>query len=212
MTTQAMPDPATPDTEARGAHGDMSLPPMKLNSPVIETGRLLLRPPHENDLDDLVRLADNRSVASMLGSMPHPYTSADAAEFLARNRAGGKGDSVYAITLAGTGEFMGVCALHEDKRRFELPFIGYWLGQPYWGFGYATEAARGMVDLFFKVTSGETLMISCRVDNPASRRVIEKCGGRYWKSGEAFNRSIGETQKLDHFRIDRSDWMRAAAE
>jgi len=182
---------------------------MALGCPVIETPRILLRPPHADDIADIARLANNYAVARMLASMPHPYFTADAREFVERSRKPG-GGAVYAITRSGNGEFMGICGLHDDRSRFELPFIGYWLGQPYWGSGFATEAARAMVDLYFKVTANDELQVSCRVENGASRRVINKCGGVYWKTGDAYNKALGELQKVDHFRITRTSWMATA--
>jgi RimJ/RimL family protein N-acetyltransferase len=182
---------------------------LKLNSPFIETERLLLRPPLQDDIPDIVQLANNYHIARMLGTLPHPYFTEDAQEFL-ENIAGHDGNCVYAITSKDTGSFMGICGLHEDPAQFELPFIGYWLGQPYWHHGYASEAARAMVALFFKVTIRDALMISARQDNPASRRIIEKCGGRFWKTGEQYNQKLGELQRLDHFRVSRDDWIAAA--
>jgi RimJ/RimL family protein N-acetyltransferase len=194
------------ETETNAA-GDESL---SLGCPVIETRRLLLRPPHDDDIDDMVQLANNVSVASMLGTMPHPYFPDDAKEFLARVKRRTKGDSVYAITNKQDGEFMGCCGLHHDAQRFELPYMGYWLGEPYWNRGFATEAARALVDLFFKVTDREELMISCRRENAPSRAVIAKCGGQFWKAGEARHKVRGELQQLEHFRVTRSSWMAAA--
>ncbi|MEZ5871318.1 MAG: GNAT family N-acetyltransferase [Nitratireductor sp.] len=180
---------------------------MKLNCPVISTERLLLRPPHPDDVEDMVKLADNYRVAGMLGTMPHPYFAEDAIEFINRARAASTNGCVYAITDARTGAFMGICGLHEDQVRFDLPFLGYWLGEPFWGHGYASEASRAMIDLFFKVTAREELLVSCRTDNHASRRIIEKCGGIFWKNGQAFNKVLGEIQQLEHYRISRADWM-----
>lgn len=184
---------------------------LRLDCPVIETGDLLLRPPHIEDAADIAELANNYRVASMLSSMPHPYFLADARDFVAMASKAENGECIYAITQAGTGRFMGVCGLHVNPARFELPFIGYWLGEPYWGQGYATQAARAMVDLYFKVTDGEALMISCRIDNHASRRVIEKCGGRYWKRGSEYNKTLGQMQTIDNYRVARADWMASAA-
>lgn len=206
-TTTAHTQPATPAAAIKA---------LKLDCPVIETGRLLLRPPHADDVEDMARLANNYAVARMLASMPHPYFAADAREFLDRLAAGvakaDKADCVYAITRADNGTFMGICGIHEDLARFELPFIGYWLGEPHWGAGYATEAARAMVSLFFKVTAGETLMVSCRTENTRSRAIILKCGGRYWKTGNHYNAALGEMQKVAHFRITRESWMEAACQ
>lgn len=184
---------------------------LRLDCPVIQTGPLLLRPPHIEDAADIAELANNYRVASMLSSMPHPYFVADARDFIEMASKTKPGDCVYAVTKAETGEFMGVCGLHFNPARFKLPFIGYWLGEPYWGHGYATQAARAMVDLFFKVTDGDALMISCRTDNHGSRRIIEKCGGRYWKRGSEYNKTLGQMQEIDNYRINRADWMARAA-
>ena len=184
--------------------GDRPPESLHLACPVIETGRLLLRPPHLSDAQDIAAEADNYRVAAMLASMPDPYFVEDAREFIAKLENSPAGACVYAITRAADGAFMGICGLHEDRARFELPFIGYWLGESHWGHGYATEAACALTDLFFKVTDRPELMISCRVDNPASRRVIAKCGGRFWKTGEQYNRALGETQSLEHYRVTRA--------
>lgn len=183
---------------------------LRLGCPLIQTERLLLRPPHESDVDDIAELANNYRVAQMLGSMPHPYFREDAREFITKISNSRNGQCVYAITDKKTGRFMGVSGLHEDHQRYELPFIGYWLGEPYWGSGYATEAARAMVALFFKVTDREEMLISCRRDNAGSRRVIEKCGGVYWRDGREYNKALGEWHMLEHYRVSRSSWSEAA--
>jgi RimJ/RimL family protein N-acetyltransferase len=184
--------------------------PFALHCPVIETPRLLLRPPHATDIDDIVALANNYKVASMLASMPHPYFAADAREFLERRRADADKGCVHAITLKENGEFVGICGLHEEPARYSLPFLGYWIGEPHWGCGYASEAARALVDLYFKATDRAELLVSCRRDNPASRRVIEKCGGRFWKTGQSFNRALGQIHQLEHWLVDRERWIARA--
>ena len=189
---------------------DGELLSLALGCPVVETRRLLLRPPHHDDVEDMVALANNYQVARMLSSMPHPYFAADAREFIDRAAKAAANGCVYAITDKKTSRFLGVCGLHEDPGRYEFPFIGYWLGEPYWAHGFASEAARAMVDLFFKVTAGDRLLASARTDNPASRRIIGKCGGRYWKRGAHYNRALGEMQALDHFLITRETWMESA--
>lgn len=184
---------------------------LRLNSPVLETRRLLLRPPHIDDAHDIASIANDYEVASMLTSMPHPYFDEDAREFIRKVESQGKGDCVYAITRKSNGEFLGICGIHEDRTRHEFPFVGYWLGRPYWGEGFATEATRAMIDLFFKVTDQDCLMISARTDNHASHRVIQKCNARYWKSGNQFNGHFGMMVRLDHYRLTRQDWFAAVA-
>jgi RimJ/RimL family protein N-acetyltransferase len=196
--------------EGRQDEVEEELAALQLGCPVIETEHLLLRPPHDEDVEDIASLANNYNVAKMLSSMPHPYFAADARDFIDRVKRASVHGCVYAVTEAKSGRFMGVAGLHEDRSRYDLPFAGYWLGEPYWGKGHASQAAHALVDLFFKVTDRSQLMISCRTDNHASRRIIEKCGGRYWKSGSAFNRALGDIQHLDHYRVTRGDWVNIA--
>ena len=73
-----------------------------------------------------------------------------------------------------TATLIGACGI--DLRDGPTPEIGYWLGVPYWGRGYATEAARAVIDHAFGDLDHEALQAGARVSNPASRRVLEKCG------------------------------------
>lgn len=177
-----------------------------LDTPLIETERLVMRPPHIADAEDLAILADNINVARMLAHMPHPYTIKDATDFIDKTKKDSGRACVYAITEAETGKFMGVGSLHETANEPE-PHMGYWIGEPFWGKGYATEAARGLVDLYFKVTNRPILLVSARVSNEASKRIIRKCGGRHVRTSEAVHPLLGEVQQLDHFEITRESWM-----
>ena len=184
--------------------------PLRLECPLIETPRLLLRPPHDSDIDDIAALANNYKIARMLSAMPHPYFAADARDFLEKLKTGAGRGCVYAITLKANGAFIGTCGLHEDLARYPLPFLGYWLGETYWGKGFASEASRALVGLFFKVTGRDAMMISCRRENAASRKIILKCGGVFWKTGDAYNKAFGEMHHLEHYRVTRQGWMAVA--
>ena len=84
--------------------------------------------------------------------------------------------------------------------------IGYWIGEPYWRHGYATEAAHALVDLAFRATAIEALNVSCRVINSASRRVIHKCGFQY--AGQGMMNSICAGQvPIERYRLDRKTWV-----
>jgi RimJ/RimL family protein N-acetyltransferase len=93
-----------------------------------------------------------------------------------------------------------------DCRRGEEPEIGYWLGVPYWGQGYATEAVRALIDHAFTELALERLEAGARVSNPASRRVLEKCGFQW--SGVILTRirAIASSAPIDRFRLDRRLW------
>ena len=169
------------------------------------TRRLVMRAPHADDIPALVQLADNRHVAQMLSRMPHPYGEAEARAFLALSERRQPGAS-YALTLAApdpaAGTFIGCAGLNVKDRGLEL---GYWIGEPYWKRGYATEAAHALVDLAFRATSIPVLHVSVRVINPASRRVIHKCGFQY--AGQGMMNSIVAGQvPVERYRLDRRTW------
>ena len=178
---------------------------------ILTTDRLVLRQPHRDDADDMALLANNYEIAKNLARMPFPYIDADARDFLKKITGESEAGCTFAITKSDNGRFIGVCGLHDASGVHEHPYMGYWLGEQYWGQGYATEAARALIDLFFKTTSRETMMASCMSHNEASRRVIEKCGGHFWKSEDVYSSMLGKNQKIDKFRISRSSWMNALA-
>jgi len=173
-----------------------------IDCPVLVTERLVMRPPHERDIAQLVELADNRHVAEMLARMPHPYGEAEARSFLAMTKSRRAGIA-YALTLAGTGTFVGCAGLNTTDRGLEL---GYWIGEPHWKRGYATEAAHALVDLAFQKTSIQVLHASTRVINPASRRVIHKCGFQYAGQG-MLNSIVAGQVPVERYRLDRKTWI-----
>ena len=82
---------------------------LAIDCPVLLTERLVLRPPHVDDIPELTQLANNRRVAEMLARMPHPYGEAEARAFLAMSEQTRTAGCVYAVTLAESGAFIG-CA------------------------------------------------------------------------------------------------------
>lgn len=173
-----------------------------IECPVLVTERLVMRPPHEDDIPELVELAGNRKVAEMLGRMPHPYGEREARAFI-RAVADRKAGTAYALTLAESGAFIGGAGLNGSGRELEL---GYWIGEPHWGKGYATEAAHALIDLAFRATEIERLHVSCRVLNDGSRRVIHKCGFQYAGQGMIDSLAAGRVA-VERYVLDRSTWM-----
>lgn len=134
-----------------------------------------LRPWRAGDEAPLVRHANNRNVSrNMRDLFPFPYTTADAREWLERT-AGESPTQNFAIVVDGAaGGGIGL-RLGTDVFRRSVE-LGYWLGEPFWGRGIATEAARAVTDYAFVTFD------VCRVEawvfgwNPASMRVLEKAG------------------------------------
>ena len=143
----------------------------------LESERLLLRPPEFRDVPAITTWIGDWDVAKNLSSVPHPYREDDAREFVSRmvmQKARGEA-FCFAIMRKTDDVFMGCCGLTLKDGRFEL---GYWLGKPFWGQGYATEAAKKVVSFAFRELKAESLWAGWFHDNPASGRVLEKLGGR----------------------------------
>ncbi len=116
----------------------------------LRTARLMLRSLEPGDVPALVRLAGAREIAAMTTRIPHPHAEQDALDFLAQAQEEFRdGRSIsFAITILPTGELCGGMRLDltPEHRRAEL---GYWIGLPFWGRGYATEAATAVVAFGF---------------------------------------------------------------
>jgi RimJ/RimL family protein N-acetyltransferase len=123
-------------------------------------------------------LAGEREVAEMTALVPHPYPEGAAEAWLAlqaRELAAGRAYA-YAITTSEDGILVGAVDLRPAPSERES--LGYWIGRPYWGRGYATAATRAIIALAFCFLDVESLTASHLVRNPASGRVLEKCGMR----------------------------------
>lgn len=169
--------------------------------PVLKTDRLVLRPPCAQDAPAMVRLLADRRIAINTARIPYPYGIDDAEQFIAAvNRL--DGEATFMITLDAVP--IGVCGV---EPREGGPEIGYWIGVSYWGQGYATEAARALIDYAFGELQHETLQAGARVSNPASRRVLEKCGFQWTGVRLARVRAINSAAPADRFRLDRRLWV-----
>ncbi len=170
--------------------------------PVLETERLVLRAPRLEDAEAIATLVNDRRIAENTLRIPHPYRLADAQAFIASASAT-DGETVFLIT-GRDGAVLGGCGI--AKLDGETPEIGYWLGVAFWGNGYASEAARALIDHAFVDLGHDTLVAGARVSNPASRRVLEKCGFQWTGVGLYRIRALRSSAPLDRFRLDRGLW------
>ena len=160
----------------------------------------MLRAPRRGDVKAIARLVNDRRVAENTVRIPHPFGVDDAERFVAdANRQ--DGEATFVITR--DGELIGVCGVEPGE---DAGAIGYWLGASSWGRGYATEAARAAIDHAFGALGHGALGARARVSNPASRRVLEKCGFQWTGVGLYRIRAINSSAPLDRFRLDRGLW------
>jgi RimJ/RimL family protein N-acetyltransferase len=170
--------------------------------PVLETERLKLRAPRLEDAGQVAMLANDRRIAENTARIPHPYALADAQTFLAA--ANRSADETTLLITLPQDQVIGICAL--ELREGPAPELGYWLGVPYWGRGYATEAVRALIDHAFSELGHDALQAGARVTNPASRRVLEKCGFQWTGVGLYRIRALKSSAPIDRFRLERGIW------
>jgi RimJ/RimL family protein N-acetyltransferase len=175
------------------------------STPVLETERLVLRAPRLEDANAIATLVNDRRIAENTLRIPHPYGLADARAFVASANTTDD-EVVFLITERSVhgGTVLGACGI--ARLDGKQPEIGYWLGVPFWGKGYATEAARALIDHAFGDLGYEHLLGGARVSNPASRRVLEKCGFQWTGVGLYRIRALRSSAPIDRFRLDRGLW------
>jgi RimJ/RimL family protein N-acetyltransferase len=168
--------------------------------PVLKTERLILRAPWLADVKAIAHLANDRRIAANTARIPHPYGIEDAETFIESvNRY--DGEARFDVTHGGA--VIGVCSIDMREEGAEL---GYWFGPDYWGHGFATEAARAVIDHAFGDLGHPALQSGARVSNPASRRVLEKCGFQWTGVRLIRIRAINSAAPADRFRLDRGLW------
>lgn len=164
-------------------------------------GRLALRPLRPSDAGPMTLYAGDRRVAEMLENVPHPYPPGAAAAFIERVLAGATAERVWAMdaTPSGGSEFIGVISLRDaGEGAFRL---GYWVGPPFWGAGYASEAAAALVDA---LRAAGAARVEARVidGNEASARVLTNAGLREVGAGEFFSVAAGRMVAHRLFALD----------
>jgi RimJ/RimL family protein N-acetyltransferase len=169
---------------------------------VLETERLTLRRPTLADVKAITVLANDRRIAENTRRLPHPYLHDHAVQFVNAQAHAGS-ETVFLIER----DFQPIGMVGIDWPKPASPELGYWLGVDSWGQGFATEAARAVIDFGFEEFDIEHLSAGARVANPASRNVLEKCGFQW--SGVELHRfqALGSSTPVDRFRLTRSVWV-----
>lgn len=140
------------------------------------TARLLLRPGWMEDAPKLTAAIGDPAVLRNLTHAPSPYGLADAQQFLAMPQDPRLPRLLAFSRTQGAPRLVGGCGLHLGADG--MPELGYWIARPYWGLGFATEAARAVLGMARANGIGQ-LRGGHFVDNPASGNVLRKIGFNY---------------------------------
>jgi len=180
------------------------------NGHPVDCERLRLRRLTEADIPAVVELVGEWEVARYTAAIPHPFTEADARDFLTlcERRIAERQGLPLAIERRYEPGLIGV--IDVVCREEGMAEVGYWLGKPYWGRGYVTEALRYALPVFFAHLDVPKLKADRRIENPASGRVLEKAG--FVPKGSSTGcrgRCAGE--KIELYELAREDWEAAWA-
>lgn len=122
-------------------------------------------------------LAGAKAIADTTLTIPHPYPPGAAEAWIADVQLGWEAGTMatFAITRAGDDGLLGVVGLTIERPHARAE-LGYWIGEPFWGNGYATEAARVLCAYGFNALGLHRIHAHHFTRNPASGRVMEKLG------------------------------------
>lgn len=144
--------------------------------PELNTDRLKLRKLVPEDIPSLVRYADNRKISDNIINIPYPYREPDAVFRISYVVQGFRKKTLYVFAIAWkeSGEFIGEASLHvEDGGQAQL---GYWVGEPFWNKGIATEAVGAILKFGFEQLNLSRIYATAHIRNTASVKVLLKNG------------------------------------
>lgn len=175
------------------------------NVTVIEAPRLRLRRLEETDLPALTQGAGAWEVARYTALIPHPYSDADAREFLEGAMLDRNANSrhVFGIETRIGGDLIGCIEVNMGTGG---DTFGYWLNVDHWGHGYATEAAQAMCRFAFQSAGKSELCAAVHPENPASARVLEKAGFVFDRVDTSLPGRCS-TVEAKVYRLGAEDWF-----
>lgn len=176
-------------------------------APILDTARLILRSLTLEDATDVQRLAGDRDIASQMLHIPHPYEDGMAEKWIQFCQEKFEKDEAltFAITLRTESNLIGVIGLGV-YREHERADLFYWIGKPYWNFGYATEAAQAVVAYSFEVLKLNRIEAGRFTGNSASGRVLEKVGMRYEGCRRQYLKKWGNFEDIMGYGVLKADF------
>ena len=176
----------------------------------LETARLWLRWPRASDAAALHRFCSMWEVARYTARIPHPYPPGSAERFIYAAREGnasGRDLTLVMTPKKGKREAMGSISL--ESRGSDRLTLGFVLAPENWSKGLTTEASWSMVRAGFELTPAVEILANVRVENDASRRVLETCGFEIVSTGPKGAPARGGLVECHTFRLTREAWAEA---
>lgn len=173
----------------------------------LSTERLLLRPLKMTDAPTIQRLAGDEAIARYTLHIPHPYLNGAAEEFIAHTQENLASGEAYTFAIIRCEDERLLGATGMSIHQHDKAEIGYWMGVPYWGQGYMTEAVMRLIQFGFEDLKLNRIYATYFVENGASRRVMEKAGMYYEGTFRQAYRKNGRYIDAGLCAILRSDYL-----
>lgn len=152
----------------------------------------------------LERLISDPAVAEPTSNIPHPYPVGGAKEWITRSQKEREEGKSYCFSILAAGEFVGVISiLNVAGSQGE---IGYWIGRPHWGHGYATAAGHQVISFGFQEVNLSSFIGKCLARNAGSYRVLEKLGFQLTGFTEIEKPKWPTPQRVAEFVLTGESW------
>lgn len=169
--------------------------------PTLISNRIVLRPYRLSDAANVQKLAGEKIIAEMTANIPHPYFDGMAEDWISKHELWfEKGEAIaLAIELSDSGIHIGTISLTQIKEASGN--LGYWIGVPYWGKGYCTEAASQLIEYGFDEFNLDLIYARHLPENPASGKVMVKNGFAYK------NDALVGDREHKHYELLKTEWQ-----
>ena len=148
---------------------------------IITTDRLILRPFTLDDVDDVARMCGSGVLHRTTLALPYPYTRESAISWISKHDEWRQNRICedFAITDRETGSLYGAISLMFHVKNSPTAEMGYWVGEEFWNHGFATEAARALIEYAFSELMLHRVYAEHFGSNLASGRVMQKAGMKH---------------------------------
>ncbi|SHF37682.1 Protein N-acetyltransferase, RimJ/RimL family [Seinonella peptonophila] len=145
----------------------------------LETERLMLRLFQSTDAKSVQKLAGHEEIARTTLGIPHPYPDGVAEAWIEHVRRAAERGEMFSFALIRKEDHQLIGCVSLRVKSANDGELAYWVGRPYWGQGFATEASKKVVNFGFEVLGLNRVYAKAMTKNPASYKVMSKIGMKY---------------------------------
>ena len=164
----------------------------------LHTDNLVIKKPSEKHLKSLIKELNNWNISKWLIEVPYPYSIDDAKYWIKKTK-----QDQYSFNIYLKNKLIGGLSLTNQRENSKWE-LGYWIGEEYWGNGYAIEACENLISYFFSNTNNSIIYASHMKDNIKSKKIIIKLGFKLVSSGKKFSISRNEMVEDLNYELRKS--------